>query len=50
MSALRVGLIGCGDITRLVHLPLLTRLPNVKLSALAESDPQRREERHRRVL
>lgn len=49
MSALRVGLIGCGDIARLVHLPLLTRLPDVILSALAESDPQRREEGRRRV-
>jgi myo-inositol 2-dehydrogenase / D-chiro-inositol 1-dehydrogenase len=41
-GALRVGLIGCGSIAQLVHLNILTRLPQVALVALAEPDPQRR--------
>jgi predicted dehydrogenase len=49
MAALRVGLIGCGRVVQLVHLNVLTRLPDVDLVALAEPDPQRREEAHRRV-
>lgn len=44
MSALKVGLIGCGRIAQSVHLNILTRLPDVELIALAESDPQRQEE------
>lgn len=39
MSALRIGLMGCGHIARLVHLPILTHLPDVQLVALAEVDP-----------
>jgi len=39
---LRVGLIGCGRIAQWVHLPILTRLPGVELTALAEPDPERR--------
>lgn len=42
MPALKVGLIGCGSIAQLVHLNILTRLPEVALVALAEPDPQRR--------
>lgn len=49
MSALKVGLIGCGRIAKLVHLNILTRLPDVELVALAEPDPQRREEASRRA-
>jgi predicted dehydrogenase len=41
MSALKVGLIGCGHIAHLVHLKILTRLPGIELVALAEPDPQR---------
>lgn len=48
MSALRVGLIGCGHIAQLVHLNILTQLPGVELVALAEPDPQRRKEAARR--
>lgn len=48
MSALRVGLIGCGHIAQLVHLNILTQLPGVDLVALAEPDPQRRKETARR--
>lgn len=41
---LRVGLIGCGWFARAVHLPILRRLPEVELIALAEPDPDRRQE------
>jgi predicted dehydrogenase len=47
MSVLKIGLIGCGRIAQLVHLQVLTHLPEAKLVALAEADPQRREEAHR---
>jgi myo-inositol 2-dehydrogenase/D-chiro-inositol 1-dehydrogenase len=46
---LKVGLIGCGRIAQLVHLNILTRLPNAELVALAEADPQRLEEAKRRA-
>jgi myo-inositol 2-dehydrogenase/D-chiro-inositol 1-dehydrogenase len=44
MPTLKVGLIGCGRIAQLIHINILTSLPEVKLVALAEPDPQRREE------
>jgi predicted dehydrogenase len=44
-----VGLIGCGRIAQLVHLSILTRLPEIELVALAEADPQRRAEAARRA-
>ena len=43
MDTLKVGLMGCGRIAQLVHLPVLTHLPEVELVALAETDPGRRE-------
>ncbi len=49
MSGLKVGLIGCGRIVQLVHLNVLAGLPDVEVAALAEPDPQRREEASRRV-
>lgn len=49
MSSLKVGLIGCGRIVQLVHLNVLARLPDAEWVALAEPDPQRREEASRRV-
>src|SRR5262245_11356208 len=49
MPDLRVGIIGCGRIAQLVHLNILTRLGGAQLVALADSDPQRLEEAHRRV-
>jgi len=44
ISRLKLGLIGCGDISRLVHLNVLTQLPGVELVALAEPDMKRREQ------
>src|SRR5208282_5323310 len=41
---LTIGLIGCGWLARAVHLPILRRLPDVDLIALAEPDPNRRQE------
>jgi predicted dehydrogenase len=49
MSALRVGLIGCGRIAQSVHLKILTRLPDVELVALAEPDAHLREQARRRA-
>lgn len=49
IANLKVGLIGCGRISQLVHLGILARLPNVELTALAEVDPGRREEAARRA-
>ncbi len=46
-APVRVGLIGCGRIAQLVHLPTLRRLPGVAVVALAEPDPQRRAEAQR---
>jgi myo-inositol 2-dehydrogenase/D-chiro-inositol 1-dehydrogenase len=43
MSDLKIGLMGCGRIAELVHLPILTHLPDVELVALAEVDPGRLE-------
>jgi myo-inositol 2-dehydrogenase/D-chiro-inositol 1-dehydrogenase len=40
----RLGLIGCGRIAQLIHLRVLKALPNVRLVALADADPQRLQE------
>jgi myo-inositol 2-dehydrogenase/D-chiro-inositol 1-dehydrogenase len=48
-ALLRVGLIGCGSIARLVHLGVLMRLNGVELAALAEPDDERRAEAARRA-
>ena len=46
MSAppVRVGLLGCGQIARGVHLRVLGRLPGVRVAALAEPEPRARVE------
>lgn len=49
MKGLRLGVIGCGELMRLVHLPALLSLPDVTVAAIAESDPQRRQDTHQRV-
>ena len=49
MPSLRVGLLGCGRIARNVHLATLRHLPQVRLAALAESDPARRSDAGRRA-
>lgn len=38
MTPLRIGVIGCGRIARAIHLPVLGRLPNARVVAIAEPD------------
>jgi predicted dehydrogenase len=38
---IRVGILGCGAITRLEHLPAVLAHPEVELVALVDSDPER---------
>ncbi|HEV7992542.1 MAG TPA: Gfo/Idh/MocA family oxidoreductase [Gemmatimonadaceae bacterium] len=38
MPPLRIGLLGCGQIARAVHLPVLRVLPNVRLAAIADAN------------
>jgi myo-inositol 2-dehydrogenase / D-chiro-inositol 1-dehydrogenase len=38
----RIGLLGCGRIARMVHLGVLTRLPGARVVAIAEADAERR--------
>ncbi|HLB46334.1 MAG TPA: Gfo/Idh/MocA family oxidoreductase [Anaerolineales bacterium] len=49
MTLVKVGLIGCGRIAQAVHINILTRLAGTELVALADPDPQRREEAKRRA-
>ncbi len=42
-GTLNLGLIGCGNIAQWVHLPLWSRLPEGRLVAVAEADPERLE-------
>jgi predicted dehydrogenase len=44
MAALRIALIGCGHMGRVVHLNNLRRFPEVEVVALAEPDAQRLEQ------
>lgn len=44
IPTLRLGLIGCGRIAQLVHLNILTSLPDVELVAIADSQSGRRKE------
>jgi len=44
VPTLKVGLMGCGRIAHLVHLNILTHLPDVELVVLAEPDAQQRAE------
>lgn len=46
---LRVGLFGCGRIAGFFHGPILGRLPNVEVTALADADPGARK-RMARIL
>ena len=36
---LRVGIVGCGEVTRDKHLPALQRVPTIQVVALADIDP-----------
>jgi predicted dehydrogenase len=38
MTPLRIGLLGCGQIARAVHLPVLRGLPDARVAAIAESN------------
>jgi myo-inositol 2-dehydrogenase/D-chiro-inositol 1-dehydrogenase len=49
MPALRIGLIGCGHMGRIVQLNILRRLPHVEVVALAEPDALRREAANRQI-
>lgn len=49
MPSLRIGLIGCGHMGRLIHLKNLRRLPQVEIVAVAEPDAQPREQARRQV-
>ncbi len=40
--AVRIGIIGCGKLTREVHLPLLARISGVDVTALADPDERAR--------
>ncbi|MGB5952559.1 MAG: Gfo/Idh/MocA family oxidoreductase [Ornithinimicrobium sp.] len=41
-SAVRVGVLGCGRIAQMFHLPVLRGLPGVRLVVAADIDPQAR--------
>ena len=36
---IRIGLLGCGRIARIHHIPILARETGVELATLADSDP-----------
>jgi len=38
MTNIKVGIAGCGQIALAVHLPVLSRIPNVEIAALADAD------------
>lgn len=39
-QVLRVGIVGCGEITQVAHLPLLTEMPNYEVTALCDLSPK----------
>jgi predicted dehydrogenase len=40
-NIVNIGVIGCGNLTRGVHLPTLAKLPGVRVAAVADADPRR---------
>lgn len=46
-TPLKIGVIGCGRVAQTTHLPLLARLPDVSVVALADADSQRLEQARR---
>ncbi len=40
MTALRIGILGCGRIVRLAHLHALAALPDVQVAGVADPDPE----------
>lgn len=49
MSKIRLGLLGCGRVARLLHIDALLQLSGARLVAVAEADPERRREAQQRV-
>jgi predicted dehydrogenase len=45
-STLAIAVVGCGDVARTVHLPVLRAIPGVRIAALADPDPARRSTAH----
>jgi predicted dehydrogenase len=43
VARIKVGIVGCGEVTEHKHLPALRRLPDVEVAAVADSDAGRRE-------
>jgi predicted dehydrogenase len=39
MEPLRVGIIGCGEIAQIMHLPYLAELPQFDIGALCDLSP-----------
>ena len=39
MEPLRVGVVGCGQIAQIMHLPFLTELPLFRVTALCDLSP-----------
>ncbi len=48
MNKLRTALLGCGAASEYLHLPVLARIPEIDLVAIAEADESRRAEVHKR--
>ncbi len=40
-AALRLGLVGCGKVVETFHLPALAAIPEISVTAIADSDPAR---------
>ncbi len=49
ISAVRLGVLGCGRVFERFHLPAIDRVPGIELAAACDSDPARLEWAHRRA-
>jgi len=47
LRPLQVGVIGCGSISTVAHIPLLTKIKGVRVLAIADPDPHRLDVAHR---
>jgi len=41
MTRLGLGIVGCGHVAEVAHLPALARVPEIELVGIAEADPRR---------